>query len=102
MRRTKDIDHLIENYVAEERETAFNPFLPTRIMAAIESKQRERLVAFSPVWRTAFVAAGLFVAVFTGIAAGSLYQSKGDAANIVLMNDSSMENFALYNQIGNE
>ena len=54
------------------------------------------------VWRTAFVAAGLFVAVFTGIAAGSLYQSKGDAANIVLMNDSSMENFALYNQIGNE
>ena len=102
MNSKKDIDHLIESFVAEERNTAFNPFLATRIMEVIDKKRNDELVVFSPVWRTAVIAVSLFVAVFTGIAAGSLYQSKNAAADMVLMNDGSMENFGFYNEIGNE
>ncbi|MEO7488535.1 MAG: hypothetical protein ABIU77_15605 [Ferruginibacter sp.] len=98
----KNIDHLIESFVAEERNTPFNPFLSTRVLAAISKKESGRLVVFSPLWKTAVIAASVLVAVFTGIAAGSLYQSKNDRADMVLMNDDSMENFGIYNQIGNE
>ena len=102
MSSRKDIDQLINNFVAEERDTAFNPFLSTRVMAAIDKQQTEKLFVFSPVWRTAVIAVSLFIAVFTGIAAGSLYQPKNDVADMVLMNDASMENFSLYNQMNNE
>ncbi|MGF2410778.1 hypothetical protein [Ferruginibacter sp.] len=102
MSSKKDIDQLINNFVAAEKDTAFNPFLSTRVMAAIDKQRTEKLFVFSPVWRTAVMAVSLFIAVFAGIAAGSLYQSKNDVADMVLMNDASMENFALYNQMSNE
>jgi hypothetical protein len=102
MSNKKDIDRLIDNFVAEERDTALNPFLSTRVMAAIDKQKSDKLLFFSPVWRTAVIAVSLLIAVFTGIAAGNLYHSRNDAADIVLMNDDSMENFAFYNQISNE
>jgi hypothetical protein len=102
MNSQKDIHHLLENFIAEESSTPSNPFLSTRIMAAINKKRSDQLVVISPVWRTAVVAASLLIAVFTGIATGSLYQSKNEVTDMVLMNDDSMENFSLYNQIGNE
>lgn len=98
----KNIDQLIDNFVAEERDTTFNPYLSTRVMRAIDKQGAEKLFVFSPVWRTAVIAVSLFIAVFTGIAVGSLYQSKNDVADMVLMNDASMENFSLYNQMSNE
>jgi hypothetical protein len=48
------------------------------------------------------VAISLLVAVFSGIVAGNLYQSDKNAADVVLINDDSMENFELFTQIGNE
>ncbi len=102
MNSKKNIDQLIESFIAEERYATFNPFLSTRIMAAIDKQRTEILFVFSPAWRTAVIAVGLLMAVFTGIAAGSLYQSKNNAADTVLVNDESMENFAFYNQISNE
>ena len=98
----KNIDQLLEDFLKEERNTEPNPFLSTRIMAAIEKKKDEQLMQVSPVWKTAVVAVSLFVAVFSGIAAGNLYQSNTNATDVVLINDGSMENFGLYNQIGNE
>ncbi len=102
MNRKKEFDHLIESFVAEERNTAFNPFLSTRIMAAINKKKIEKIVVFSPVWRTAVIAVSLLVAVFTGIATGGHYQIKNTAVDMVLMSDDSMEHFSLINEIGNE
>ncbi len=102
MNTKKDFDQLIENFVTEERNTTFNPFLSTRIMAAIDKKRNEKLVVFSPLWRTALIALSLLIAVLTGVATGSLYQPEKVAADMVLMDDSSMENFSFYNEIGNE
>jgi len=98
----KEFDHLIESFVAEERNKVFNPFLSTRIMAAIDKKKIEKMVIFSPVWKTAVIAVSLLVAVFTGIATGGLYQTKNTALDMVLMSDGSMEHFSFYNEIGNE
>ena len=102
MNNKKDINQLIENFIAEERNTESNPFLSTRIMAAIEKRNSRELMHVPLVWKTALVAFSLAAAVFTGIAAGNLYQSKNDESEALLINDDTMENFGFYNQIGND
>lgn len=101
MSSKKDIDHLIENFVSEERNTSFNPFLATRVMATIDQGRDSKLLVFSPKWRIAVIAFSLLAAVFTGIATGGMYQSASETTDVVLMNDGILENFGLYNEIGN-
>ena len=102
MTSTKDIHQLIEDLIQKERNTEANPFLSTRIMAAIEKKNFSEVKQVSPVWKTAVVAFSLVAAVFSGVAAGSLYQTKNTTPDVVVMNDDRMENFVFYNEIGNE
>lgn len=102
MTSKKDIHQLIENLIEKERNTEANPFLSTRIMGAIEKRDFTEVKLVSPVWKAAVVAFGLVAAVFSGVAAGSLYQTKSTKPDIVVMNDDSMENFGFYNEIGNE
>jgi hypothetical protein len=102
MATKKEIHQLIEDVIQEERNTGFNPFLSTRIMAAIEEKDFTEVKQVSPVWKTVAVAFSLVAAVFAGVAAGSLYQTKDFTVDVVLMNDDSMENFKFYNEIGND
>ncbi|MBK6378748.1 MAG: hypothetical protein IPO01_03235 [Chitinophagaceae bacterium] len=102
MTSKKDIHQLIEDLIQKERNTEANPFLSTRIMAAIEKKNFSEVKQVSPVWKTAVVAFSLVAAVFSGVAAGSLYQTKNTTPDVVVMNDDRMENFVFYNEIGNE
>lgn len=102
MTTKNNIDQLLEDFIKEERNTAANPFLSTRIMAAVEKTGDEQVLPVSPVWKIAVIAVSLFVAVFSGIAAGNLYQPKTGATDAVLINDDSLENFGWYSQIGNE
>lgn len=62
-------------------------------MAAIEKKNFSEVKQVSPVWKTAVVAFSLVAAVFSGVAAGSLYQTKNTTPDVVVMNDDRMENF---------
>ncbi|MBL7743681.1 MAG: hypothetical protein JNN00_09445 [Chitinophagaceae bacterium] len=102
MNTINNIDQLLEDFIKEERNTEPNPFLSTRIMAAVERRGGKQLLPLSPAWKIAVIAASLFVAVFSGITAGNLYQPKNNAADAVLINDDSIENFGWYAQIGNE
>jgi hypothetical protein len=102
MRHKENIDHLIESFVERERNTASNPFLSTRVMAAIDQERNSKWLFLSPVWRTAVLALSLLVAVFAGMVTGNLYQTKNDAIDVVLINDDKMENFGLYNEVSNE
>lgn len=102
MSAEKKIHQLIEDFIQEERNTESNPFLSTRVIAAIEKRKLESIKQGSPVWKTVAVGLGLFVAVFSGIAAGNLYQTKSEASDVVLINDNSIENFSFYSQMGNE
>ena len=102
MTSKKDIHQLIEDLIQKERNTEANPFLSTRIMAAIEKKNFSEVKQVSPVWKTAVVAFSLVAAVFSGVAAGSLYQTKNTTPDVVVMNDDRMENFVFFIVIGNE
>ncbi len=101
MNTKKNIHQLIENFIEQEKNTESNPFLSTRIMLAIDQDRNSKRLVFSPKWRIAVVAFSLLAAVFTGIATGGMYQSADEANDLVLMNDDTMENFGLYNEVGN-
>jgi hypothetical protein len=102
MTSKKNIHQLIEDVVQEERNAEFNPFLSTRIMAAVEKKYFTEVKQVSTVWKTAVVAFSLFAAVLAGVAAGNLYQTENIATDVIVMNDDRMENFGFYIEIGNE
>lgn len=102
MSAEKKMHQLIEDFIQEERKTESNPFLSTRVMAAIEKRKQEAVKQGSPVLKTLAIGLGLFVAVFAGIAAGNLYQTKSEASDVVLINDNRIENFSFYSQMGNE
>ncbi|MGZ5222318.1 MAG: hypothetical protein ACXWC7_19680, partial [Chitinophagaceae bacterium] len=87
MTNKKNIHQLIESLIEEERNTESNPFLVTRIMAAIEKEKFAEVKQISPVWKTAMVAFSLAAAVFAGVAAGSLYQTKSSTPDVVVIND---------------
>ncbi|MGZ5245009.1 MAG: hypothetical protein ACXWD4_13895 [Bacteroidia bacterium] len=102
MTNNKNIQQLIGSFIEEERNTEFNPFLTTRIMAAIEKRNSDEVKQISPVWKKAMVAFSLAAAVFAGIATGSLYQNKSSSSDVIVINDDRMENFGFYNEIGKE
>lgn len=102
MKQEKDIQQLLENFIGEERNIESNPFLSTRVMAAIAKNGIQDEKRISPVWKTVMIGAGLVVAVFTGITIGSIYQSGNERPGVVLMNDNNMEHFGFYEQMVNE
>ncbi|MFZ1369457.1 MAG: hypothetical protein WAR78_03695 [Ferruginibacter sp.] len=102
MDNSKNIQQKIDQYIQEERNTAFNPFLSTRILAAIDKKDKAETYIVLPAWKTAVVAISLALALFTGIATGNLYQSNNKEPDVVLMNDNRMENFGFFNEMENE
>ena len=102
MNNKKDIHQIIENFIQEERNAESNPFLSTRIIAAVEKKATNEIILISPFWKATMVALSFVVAVFTGIATDSLYKPTNNANDVVLINDSRMENFEFYILIGNE
>lgn len=102
MDNNKNIQQRIDQFIQEERNTTFNPFLSTRILAAIDKKSKTETYGVLPAWKTAIVAISLVAALFTGIATGNLYQSNNKEADVVLMNDNRMENFGFYNEMENE
>lgn len=102
MGNNKNIQQKIDQFIQEERNVAFNPFLSTRILAAIDKKDKVETFTALPAWKTAIVAISMVVALITGIAAGNLYQSDNKEPDVVLMNDNRMENFGFFNEMENE
>ncbi|MBL0147168.1 MAG: hypothetical protein IPP48_17150 [Chitinophagaceae bacterium] len=102
MKTNKDINHLIDAVIQGERNIISNPFLSTRIIAAIESKNYTKNNRFSAVWKIAAIIIGFTVTILTGIAAGNLYNNNIKTPDVVLLNDATMENFNFYAQTENE
>lgn len=102
MKQNKNIEEMIDQLVREERNEEFNPFLATRVMAAVQERQYQKEKKINPAWKTVMVAAGITAALFLGISIGSLYESESRNDGIMLSNDGAMENFGFYSQIGEE
>lgn len=102
MNTAKHIEEKVDGFVAEERTTAPNPFMATRIMAAIENYNNPPAVQSAPVWRIAIVAVVLALAVVAGVAAGNLYETGTADNNTVMINDDAMEHFGFYTAAADE
>jgi Na+/proline symporter len=101
MNNEKHIEELVNRFVKEESGVISNPFMATRIMAAIDNKRRPA-VKIAPVWRAAMAAFVLALAVFAGVAAGNLYNEGAAYNNTVLINDDAMEHFGFYTAVADE
>lgn len=102
MKQKKNIEEMIDQLIREEQNEEFNPFLSTRVMAAVQNRQNQKEKRINPAWKTIMVAAGITAAVFLGISIGSIYESESRSDSIMLSNDGAMENFGFYSQMGEE
>jgi hypothetical protein len=102
MKKETDIEKRIDALIAEERDTAMNPYLSTRVMAAIE-RQHERKTGMWPLlWKPVLALASLVFVVWLGITAGNGYPSGNTEEAFVLSNDAATEQFAFYLQTEKE
>ncbi len=101
-REQYNTETLAYRIIIEERETPFNPFLSTRIMAQIENLESEKTKTsplleklLKPVLITGF----LCIALFSGVTIGNLYNSDGYRESIpeelALINDATIESVDL-------
>lgn len=85
-----------------EKAIECNPFLATRVMAAIESKEitLNREPAFKRILQTALIAASITIAVLGGMEAGTLYSTvpanKVIPDEMVYMNDAALESLNIF------
>jgi len=102
MKKETDIENRIDQLIREERNTELNPYLSTRVMAAI-AKQQDRKAGLLPVFLKPVLAmASLTVVVWLGIIGGTAYTAGSREQAAVLTNDAASENFAFYLQTEKE
>lgn len=97
-RETADILKISETIIAGEKKTEPNPFLVTRIMAAIETDEMlstGNSLAFLRILRPIAITLSMAAAVFAGIMLGRLSGSNrsvdGIPQELVWINDTQME-----------
>jgi hypothetical protein len=93
-----ETDKLITEFVNREKELQHNPFLATRIMSSLAVKQRKSIGYFQYVG----IAACIATLIVLGISIGNTYDNTPKQYSELNINDSEMENFAIYNAKNNE
>ena len=96
--KEQEIENKIQAAIREEKNTSFNPFLATRILAAIEKEKTDRTSIFIPAWKKVVVAMSLLVAIAAGYYTGNLYERNNNPDEVVLINDYGMEQLEFYKQ----
>jgi hypothetical protein len=91
-------DELITEFVIREKELIHNPYLATRIMANLYAPQKKTIG-----WlQYATIAACISTVVVMGMAIGNSYGVAPKEYTALNINDSEMENFAIYNSPNHE
>lgn len=101
MNNNQDIEAVITFFVEAEKDVSPNPFLATRVMAAIDQDRKEVL----PLWHKFAMGLGLAIAITLGIKMGSInksYVPQNDQSTVLFANDNVMESFMFYQQKPNE
>lgn len=102
MHKIINTEELVDKFVQEEKALEPNSFIATRVMAAVSGHRPGHAVRFAPVWRMAIAVVVLVAAVFTGIAAGNMYNTGAAGTNAVVINDDAMEHFGFYSAAPDE
>jgi len=69
---------IIDSFINREKAIISNPFLATRIMAVLESREKGDMVRksiFNRVLRPALITTSLAAAIFSGVLLGNVYQA---------------------------
>lgn len=88
--------------IDEEKTISSNPFLATRVMAAIEQLETplDRVPLLRRISQTVLIAVTIAIAVFGGIQAGNLYSIKPVNNSVpyemLYMNDIALESLNIY------
>ena len=91
-------DDYINELIDREKQMEHNPYLATRIMAKIEAPKQKKRGAFQYI----AVAASISLVITLGVVIGNSYAVAPEKYAGININDSEIENFALYNSDGNE
>ncbi|MEI6752228.1 MAG: hypothetical protein WCK78_03580 [Paludibacter sp.] len=91
-------DEYINEFINREKQIEPNPYLATRVMAKIETTKQKKLGVFQYI----AVAASISLVITMGVVIGNSYTPAHDNYARLNINDSEIENFALYNSDGNE
>jgi len=91
-------DDYINELIDREKQMEHNPYLATRIMAKIETPKQMKRGVFQYV----AVAASISLVITMGVVIGNSYTSAPEKYAGININDSEIENFALYNSDSNE
>ena len=98
MRTATDMENRINQLVHDERTTAMNPYLSTRVMAAVAKQQDRKPGQHSLILKPVLAIASLALVIFMGMLAGSAYSTRNSDTEAVLRNDAQSEHFAFYLQ----
>lgn len=102
MKKQPNIPEALRSFIDREKATEPNPFLTTRVMAAIESRKESMVTNwFKPMWKPFLAMASLVLVIWAGVEAGSSWVSNPDD-RVNLVNDSQMENLSFYTQTETE
>jgi len=90
------IGSIIDTVINREKETISNPFLATRVMAVLETRENGSMVRksiFNRVLRPAIITISMAAAILSGVMLGNIYQVniKPLPFEISLIDDSTIE-----------
>ena len=91
-------DDYLNKFIEREKQTEPNPYLATRIMANIEAPIQKKQGVFQYI----AVAASISLVITMGVVIGNSYAPAHEKYAVLNINDSEIENFALYNSDSNE
>jgi predicted anti-sigma-YlaC factor YlaD len=89
-----------ERVISEEKQKESNPFLATRIMAAIDQKQESyKVPVYSKLLKPVLISISIAVAIMLGVLEGDLYkpaQTNKIPAELVYMDDAAIESVNMF------
>lgn len=97
MKKQNNTPGILKSFIEQEKAVEPNPFLATRVMAAIESNRNEVNSWYQPVLKPVLAIASLVLVIWMGIWAGSSWVSNPEKG-ARLENDSQTENLFYYTQ----
>lgn len=100
MKSTSNFDEKLTRFIRDESAESCNPYLSTRVLAALQAPARQDRMTLA--WKTSLATISLALALFAGISAGNLYGSEKKGNEVVLSSDDQMEQLGFYTQLGNE
>lgn len=93
------LEKQINDYIAREKSVRMTPFLSTRVMAQLAATQKRKSTA---AWQRLAISLSMVVAIAMGISLGNSYFNAPQDSDVLVLNDTQIENLSTYIDPGHE